>query len=370
MTKLIKPDFTRNIVNISATLAEYLGCPNNKPVLEGLSVELKKDYKNVVFLILDGLGTHPLETNLPAESFLRKNVRQTLTSVFPSTTTNATTSLLTNEYPMEHGWFGWSLYFKELGRAVDIFRDTDSFTGERVEDGYAYKALPVVPFYKCATDRITVNCVIPSFWRSDDKHKYIWDSFEGLLKNIKTACSGEGRQFVYAYYTEPDSTMHRHGVSSAEARSVITALNAGVESLFAGLENTLFIVTADHGQIDIGGCIELYKDAELLSLLEWPPYLEARAPAFKVKPGCGNRFSKLFTQKYGDDFALFTSRELIESNYFGVGVPNVHADLLGDYIAVGTTDKIMQLTPLGHSFNGHHTSLTAEMEVPLIYIGK
>ena len=42
----------------------------------------------------------------------------------------------------------------------------------------------------------------------------------------------------------------------------------------------------------------------------------------------------------------------------------------GDFIAVGTTDKIFKLSPRGHAFKGHHTALTEEeMEVPLILIG-
>ena len=368
--QFIKPDFTRNIINISATFAEYLGCPNENPVLPQLKSELSKGYKNVVFIVLDGLGVHPLRTNLPQDSFLRKNVRQTLTSVFPSTTTNATTTLLTNRYPMEHGWFGWSVYFEELGRAVDIFKDADSFTGESVGAGFTLSRLPVAPFYARATADIAVNCVVPSFWQWREKSAYVWKTFEEFIGGIQSACAKEGRQFVYAYFTEPDTSMHRFGVTSAEAAETISSLNCGVEKLFSELRDTLLIVTADHGQIDVGGCIELYKDEELISLLRWRPYLEARATAFSVKEGQNKNFEELFNKKYGADFTLFTSGELIQNGYFGACAPTANAKLLGDYIAVGTTDKIMQLTPLGHSFKGHHTSLTAEMEVPLIYIGK
>ena len=58
MGKLIKPDFRQNIVNISATLAEFLGCPNDKPILPDLAQALRAGYKNVVLLVLDGLGMH------------------------------------------------------------------------------------------------------------------------------------------------------------------------------------------------------------------------------------------------------------------------------------------------------------------------
>ena len=368
--QFIKPDFSNNIVNISATLAEFLGCPNDKPVLPDLAKELKKGYKNVVFLILDGMGINPVNKNLTDDSFFKRNIRRVLTSVFPSTTTNATTTLLTNKYPMEHGWFGWSLYFEELKRAVDIFPETDSFTREPIEKGYVKKVLPVAPFYKQSDKKYSTSVVVPEYWNNDDDNKYVWKTIEEMLGHIEGICNEEGKQFIYAYCDEPDHTMHRYGVSSKEAYEVINKLNDGIEALFKRLDDTLFVITADHGQIDIGGNVEIFRDEELLSMLEWPQFLEARATAFKVKADRKQDFIRLFSKKYGDDFELFNTEDLIKDNYFGMHVANVHAKMLGDFIAVGKTDKVMKLTPLAHDYKGHHTSLTEEMEVPLIFIGK
>lgn len=368
-TKFIKPDFCNNIVNISATIAQFLGCPNDKPTLPVLEKELKKGYKNVVFMILDGMGTHPVNINLDKDSFFRRNIKKTLTSVFPSTTTCATTTYLTNEYPMEHGWFGWSLYFEQINRAVDIFLEQDSYTRENIEKGFVKKALPIEPFYKSANSDYAVSAVVPEYWDSDGCDKYIWNDFEGFLAHIENICKREGKQFVYAYLDEPDHTMHGFGVSSKEAHEVINGLNDGIEKLYSKISDTLFIISADHGQIDVEEIIELYKDEELKSMLEWPLYLEVAATAFKVKPECRENFVKVFNKKYGEDFELFKTQDMIEDNYFGGNFAGEHAKLLGDYIAVGKTHKIMKLTPLTHDFKGHHTSLTEEMEVPLIIIG-
>ena len=367
--QFIKPDFNHNIINISATLAQFLGCPNDKPVLPALASELKKGYKNVVFLILDGMGINPVNKNLTPDCFLRRNVKQVLTSVFPSTTTNATTTFLTNQYPMEHGWFGWSLYFEELKRAVDIFLERDSFTGEPIEKGYVKKALPIAPYYKSANTDYTTSVVVPPYWDNGDENRYVWKSFDELLAHIETVCKHACKQFIYAYCDEPDATMHRHGVSSAQAHRVINLFNDGIQALFEKLTDTLFIITADHGQIDVDGYIDLFKDVELTSMLEWPQFLEARATAFKVKENCRQHFVELFHQKYGADFALFETKDLIRDNYFGGTPVKEHAKMLGDFIAIGTTNKIMRLTPFTHDFKGHHTSLTDEMQVPLIVVG-
>lgn len=369
-TRFIKPDFSNNIVNISATIAEFLGCPNDKPILPALAKELKKGYKNIVFLILDGMGVNPVNKNLTDDTFLKKNIKQVLTSVFPSTTTNATTAFLTNKYPMEHGWFGWSLYFEDLNKAVDIFPETDSFTREPIEKGYVKRVLPIEPYYKNAKTDYTTSVVVPEYWDYGDENRYVWKTFEEMLEHIEKVCKRAGKQFIYSYCDEPDHTMHRYGVSSNEANKVINRLNDGIEELSAKLSDTLFIITADHGQIDVDGCIEIYKDYEITSMLEWPQFLEARAAAFKIKRNCHKDFIELFNKKYGKDFELFKVEDLVKDNYFGVNTINGHAKLLGDFIAVGKTDKIMKLTALSNDFKGHHTSLTEEMEVPLIVIGK
>lgn len=363
----IKPDFNNNIVGLAATLAEYLGRPNGKPVLPALKSELGKGYRNVVFLILDGLGMHPLRTNLAEGSFLAANVKQTLTSVFPSTTTNATISFLTANYPMEHGWFGWSLYFEELGRPVDLFPCVDSWTGEPVGGEFVKRRLPVEPYYNGARGH-TVSVVVPAYWEREEKNKFVWRDPGEIFSYLEEICKNGGRQFVYAYCDQPDAVMHRHGVTSKEARQVIAELNDGLERLAPRLSDTLLIVTADHGQTDIGGAVDLYLDETLASMLACPPYLEARAAAFKVKENCRKAFCEYFLGQYGGDFALYESKTLVQEGYFGTVGEN--AKLLGDYIAVGKTDKVLRLTPRSHRFKGHHTSLTKEeMEVPLIWMG-
>lgn len=366
----IKPDFSNNIINVSATIAQFLGCPNDKPVLPELAKELEKGYKNVVFLILDGMGIYPVEKNLSADTFIKKNVKQVLTSVFPSTTTNAMTTYLSNMYPMEHGWFGWSLYFEELKRAVSIFLDTDTYTGEPIESGYTRRALPYEPFYKRAKSDYKISVVVPEFWHGDEENRHVWNTLDEMTGLIENICKKQGRQFIFAYCNEPDSTMHRYGVSSEEAYRIINGLNGSIEELYAKLADTLFIITADHGQIDVDGYIDIYKDKELLSMLEWPLSLEPRATAFKVKANRHREFVDVFNKKYGEDYELFTSKQLIEDNYFGGNIVNEHAKLLGDYIAICKTHKIFKLSELSNEYKGHHTSLTEEMEVPLIFIGK
>ncbi|MGI6255771.1 MAG: alkaline phosphatase family protein [Acutalibacter sp.] len=369
MNQLITPDFHRSVVNISATLAELLGAPNQNTTLPVLEKELEKGYAKVVFLCFDGLGIHPLHQNLEEGDFLFQHLRQTLLSTFPSTTTNATRSLLTNQLPLEHGWFGWSMHFPQLHQNVDIFLGRDSASRKAVD--MSDPPMDLADYYFDRGDGSWgIHTVFPAYVQvKHPERNHVFRTFEEFLSAIQACCRQPGRQFVYAYYPEPDSTMHTHGVTSPEAQCVIQQISRGLKDLHQAMEDTLFVVSADHGQVDVTDYIPLYEDEALMELLEIYPFLEARAPAFLVKQGCKQEFEAYFQAKYGEDFLLFRAQDLVEKGYFGQRGDK--ASLLGDYIAVGTyTHKQALLTPHSTRFKGHHTSLTEEMEVPLILLGK
>lgn len=371
MQKFILPDYTNSNLNISATIAEYLGASNKNATLPILEDELQKDYKNIVFICFDGMGTYPLGENPDESAFLRENTRQTLVSTFPSTTTNATTSLLTNRLPIEHGWFGWTLHFEKLGRNIDIFKAKDSVTGEHVEEDYIPSRATDYYFYH--TDgRYSINTVFPEYVEiAHTEINTVFDTLDEMFDCIKTICEKDGRQYIYAYYPDPDTTMHVHGIDSDEAKAVIRNISDGLESL-SNTEDTLFIVTADHGQSKVEGYADLCGDEKLMDMLAVHPFLEPRAPAFKVNNEMKAEFEEYFTEKYGEAFELHKSSELVREGFFGD--PKYSAgfeELLGDYIAIGTYAHVQAiLNPNKRRYFGHHTSLTEEMEVPLIMFGK
>ena len=368
LKKLLKPDWKNSNLNISATLAEFLNAPNSNATLPVLKEELKKGYRNVVFICLDGMGINPINKNLKRKAILRKNIVQTLTSTFPSTTTNATTSLITNKFPLEHGWLGWSLHFDEINKNIDIYLHRDSQSTEKVDFIYPLADNGDCYFDNAKTD-YEIVAVLPEYVKTKTQNRINTEDEQELFDEILKVCKKNGKHFVYAYNPEPDSTMHNFGVKSKQAKEKIKAINKMVEELHNELEDTLIIITADHGQIDVKGYTEFYKDKELNDMLECVPYLDARTPAFIVKKGMEQEFEVKFNKKYGKDFKLFKTKDLIEQNYFGER--GNYGKILGDYIAVGTyTHKQFISYEKMPRFKGHHTSLTEEMLVPLILLKK
>ena len=367
MDKYVFPDFSNSNLNITSTLAEFLNCGNDKPTIKVLKDELNKNYKNVVFICFDGLGINPIDINLGDKSILKNNIVMELTSTFPSTTTNATTSLLSNKYPLEHGWFGWSMYFEKMNKNINIFPKTDSFNNEPIEITDSPLKLEDYYFDK-ANSEYKVYTVFPEYVQVKNKESnFVFETTDEFFANIRNVLNKENKKFIYAYYGEPDTTMHKYGVSSKEAHKLINELDDNVKKLYGEYSDTLFIITADHGQIDVQGYVDLYGDKKLQDMLVIYPYLDARAVAFKVKDGKKDEFKEYFNSKYSDDFTLYESKKLIDMGVFGPKGDMGY--LLGDYIAIGTfTNKTAILTPVSHQFKGHHTSLTKEMMVPLILL--
>ncbi len=367
MKDFVFPNFNKSNLNITSTIAQFLGAKNDKPIINELMVELKKNYKNIVFICFDGLGINPININLDKDSILRRNIKMELTSTFPSTTTNATRSLLSNLYPLEHGWFGWSLYFENINKNVNIFLDTESSTDEKliIND----KPIKIEEYYfdNVNTD-YNINTIFPKYVEvKSEKNNHVYETIDDFYNNLNTILNRCDKQFIYAYLGEPDTTMHKYGVSSIEAKRLINKINDDFETLYKKTHDTLFIITADHGQIDVEGYIDFYHDEKLMNMLKIYPYLDARSIAFKIKDGMNIEFEKYFKNKYSEDFILYKSKDLVDMGVFGPKGDMGY--LLGDYIAIGTyTNKIGLLTPISKQHKGHHTSLTNEMVVPLILL--
>lgn len=360
---MIKPDWNNSILNVSATLSGFLGNENDIPKIRSLQEVLDKGYRNVVYICFDGMGIYPLEQNLPEDSFLRRHIVGKITSVFPSTTTNATTTLHSATYPSQHGMFGWSLYFDSVGRCLDLYSFKDSYTGGRICSPDAEKYVSFNCFYDKGKG-YNVTTVNPPYVKRQSGN-IVYNDIDGLFVGVEQATCRAGKNFVFCYCGLPDSVMHDYGVTSAEARKIINTINNKVEQLADSLTDTVLIITPDHGQTDISGYIRLYEDKQLQDSVLTPSYLELRAAAFRVKDK--DKFLDA-VKKYEEDAMLFAVSDMVKENFFGPYTDRLK--MLGDYILVmKDNEKQFVFSPEHMLFKGHHAALTEkEMLLPLIIV--
>src|SRR6478752_1276812 len=103
-----------SLVNLVASLVEARGGPPRHPPLALLEPRELASARNIVLVIVDGLGDNYLMRQGKGGELARRR-RGALTSVFPSTTASAITTSYTGCTPLEHGITGWYTYFGEAG---------------------------------------------------------------------------------------------------------------------------------------------------------------------------------------------------------------------------------------------------------------
>ncbi len=363
--KITYPDYNKSILNLSNSILKYYGVEHNHSSLEVLDDVLNKHYKNVVVMIFDAMGSKNLESILPEDSFLRSHMLEEITSVFPPTTTAATTTLESGLAPMEHAWLGWSLHFDEVKDNVNIFINTNDI-GQSVADYHV--ATRYIP-YNNIVDKINETGKTKAYSVSPFG-TYKIETFEELIAGVETLCNNEDRNYLYTYWPEPDSSMHVKGVNSKDVIQWMNKINDTITMLSENLKDTLLIVTADHGHIDgINELLDNYKELE--STLKWLPSIEPRALACYVKEGMKESFKEEFIRNFGQDFMLLSKQEVIDSKLFGDGIEHPRfKEFIGDYLAVATgTKSIFNTKEEYEKFIGVHAGLTeVEMMVPLIIV--
>ena len=131
--EILYPDYENSALGTVNAILSHYGAQTRHAPLSMLQDRLKTAGRNVVFLVLDALGLEVLERHARPEGFFRSHLMGALSPVFPCTTVAAMNSYYSGLSPAEHGWLGWSLFFKEYGRVVDTYLNRDSFTHEAVQ---------------------------------------------------------------------------------------------------------------------------------------------------------------------------------------------------------------------------------------------
>ena len=115
-----KPDYLGgSSVNLMQSIAESRGGNIGLyPNLGNLSTSELTQSRNVVLLVIDGLGYDYL-CNKP-NSFLYQHLHSKITTVTPPTTAAAITTFLSGLAPQQHGLTGWFTYFHELDQVITV----------------------------------------------------------------------------------------------------------------------------------------------------------------------------------------------------------------------------------------------------------
>ena len=73
-TKPMYPDYKHSILGIPNALLHHYGVKGKEYDLSKLKRALKQNHKNVVFILLDGMGVDMMQHQLSSFSFLRRHI--------------------------------------------------------------------------------------------------------------------------------------------------------------------------------------------------------------------------------------------------------------------------------------------------------
>ena len=366
---MIMPDYNDSITNLACSIKRYFELEYGHNTIKDIDDVLdNRKPRNVVVILCDGMGFNIMKRALDKNSFLISHIIRDISSVVPSTTTAATTSMLSALNPCEHGWLGWDLYVKPEDKIVSLFKnklkDSQKIAAsyniarkyfgyrnicEQINDNGKYKAKILFPF---------------------GNEKYF--DLNDMLDRIYYECKKDGKKYIYAYYEEPDGSMHEYGVDSDIAVSRINYINDRVEEMCSKLDSdTIVIVTADHGHINCTDVV-LSEYPDIMNLLDGDVSVEGRMCSIKVKAGKKEDFSKLFEKYFGDDFILKTKDEVLNDKMFGNGEEHLlFRDSLGDYFALAIGNKYIRYSERSDKYKAMHAGFTEdEMRIPLIVFAK
>lgn len=324
----------------------------------------------VVLLVLDGLGWLQLRDRPGLAPTMHAMAGGPITTVAPSTTAAALTSITLGAPPAVHGIVGYRLRVDGPAgdRILNVLRwKTGPDDARATVPPEAFQ--PLAAFGSAGPPVVTRAAVAESgFTRAHmaGARMYGWRMPSTLVATVG-ALLGAGEPFVYAYYDGVDKVAHEFGFGPTYDAEVVAADRLVHDLLDVLPAGAALVVVSDHGQVDVGDRVaplapEVAGLTELLSG-------EGRFRWLHARPGAADRLAEAAHDYYDGVAWVRTRDEAVADGWFGGPLAPHVARRLGD-VVLAPAEPIAILDPgdPGEQWmRCRHGSLTAaEMLVPLL----
>ena len=324
------------------------------------------EFERAIVIVIDGLGYEQLHQHKAIAPVLAAADRGPITTVFPTTTPTALTSLGTGLSPGSHGLIGATFrlddqIFAPLGWGQEppaTVIQPEPTCWERAAAAGVHVAVVSPRLYE-------YGGLTGSAFRGG---RYVGaDAFGERVAEIYREVRNGTRSLVYGYWEGLDKVGHVHGVDSPHYRAELAIVDQFVAALTADLpEDTVLIVTADHGMVDCDVAIEvdgsdLMVDVTMLAG-------EPRMRQIYAQSGSSGAVLQRWRERLADQAEVVLRDDAIDQGWFG-DVANDFRNRIGDVLALAvpgvrlvanSRDSILS------SLRGQHGALSdAELFVPL-----
>jgi predicted AlkP superfamily pyrophosphatase or phosphodiesterase len=326
------------------------------------------DARQAVVLVIDGLGWEQLAARRRLAPTLASLRGGPITTVAPSTTSTALTSIATGTAPAEHGVLGYRVLI-DGDNVLNILRwqlTDGSDASERVKPAelqlvspFRGRPVPVVTRSEFAGTGFTALYL-------SGARQIGYMASSSLPFDVRDALH-QGEPLVVAYYATLDTVAHQHGFGErydAELAAVDRLVAAVASMLPAGC---VMLVTADHGQVDVVEPPIVIPDEVLAGVRVMSG--EGRFRWLHAVPGASDELLDACQALYSDVAWVKSRDEVVDEGWFGGSLPEGRESMIGD-VAVIARAPVAFHDPndVGKlALRCRHGSLTsAEMLVPLL----
>jgi hypothetical protein len=323
--------------------------------------------ERVVLLVLDGLGNEQLEDRLALAPNMAKMTHRVGTSVVPTTTATALTSLTTGLTPAEHGVLGYRIAVGGR-RVLNVLRwrtgGIDARgpvppTSIQPATSFGGRAIPVVirgDLIRSGFSSAHLAGCRPVGYR-------LQSSLAVEVRRLTLA----GESFVYAYYDGVDKVAHEFGLEE-HYEAELAAVDRMVGDLIAMLPaGTALLITSDHGQVLVAD--QVHPIPPVMTSMCRLMSGEGRFRWLHAQPGAEADLLAAAQRAFGHLAWVMSRQEIVDQGWFGGRLsPRLEARL-GD-VALVAREPVAFLDPddTGEvTLQCRHGSVTsAEMLVPLL----
>lgn len=394
------PDYQGgSILNLPSSFCHWLELPGlgAAPLRDELLAPFQ-DVQRVILVLVDALALHRLQRWMADgcapvwHTLAEGGLLAPLTSIVPSTTSAALTSLWTGRSPAEHGIAGYELWLKEYGMVANMilhapisFRNDSGSLSKAGFKPEAYLSMPTLGVHLAAhgvhSYALQHHSIIKSglsqmFFQGVDVRGF--NSYADLWINLRHLVEkrpGE-RQYIWVYTGEVDHFGHFYGPDDERTAAEFAHFSASFEQLFLNRlspearRGTLLVLTADHGQVATTPDLKynLRSHPELAARLHIMPTGENRLVYYFHRPGQGAALREYMEQAWPGEFAYLDPAQAVQGGLFGPGEPHPRLmDRLGDLMAAARDGAYLWWADKDDLLLGRHGGLMREeMLVPFL----
>ena len=321
--------------------------------------------QSIVLFVVDGLGWHQIDRYRDQLPCLGEALGTPITTVAPSTTAAALTSICTGVLPGEHGVVGYKIDTPQ--GLLNCLRWTAG-SKSMLKDLPPIDFQPVEPFLGARPPVVTrAEFRVSGFTQAHLRNGEFcgWWSPATLVTEIADQVKF-GSPFVYAYYDGLDKVAHVHGMQR-HYLDELKFVDALVERIIEELpEDAALLVTADHGMVEVGDQV-FDLDEELVQRTSGTSG-EARFLWLHAKDGRAEGLLEA-AQAHSDVAWIVAIEQILDECWFGAHVTPEARMRMGE-VAIVAREPVALMDPRqpdAPQLVARHGSMTREeMLVPFI----